>query len=200
MKYLFILFILIPFLSYGQLSSPIKTDAGEQPVMLNTSDAALRAVWLCTNATTGEGKWSRGRTSFLATTPAERNITQGTISNLVYATVVTNDGLTYDTNTGQVTLPVGRWIVGVTLMSKNYLDPASFIQPVIEKNDAPVIYGQWMNGSTVLGYYLPVSLSTALSSDGDDKVNAAARGGGEIGTTNANDSSINQFWIEFQGE
>jgi len=48
----------IPFLSFGQLSSPIKTDGNEQPVMRTTAGATNGAMYICTNQATGEGKWS----------------------------------------------------------------------------------------------------------------------------------------------
>lgn len=147
----------------------------------------------------GQGTWRRGRTSFFATAPAERTITSGGISNIVYATVVTNDALTYDTATGEVTLPIGRWVIGATIAHKNFTDAGSFVQPIIEKNGSTVAYGQWINGN-VSGYYLPVSIFTVISSDGDDTVNVAARAAGNYGATNLTDTTINQFWIEFQGE
>jgi hypothetical protein len=147
----------------------------------------------------GQTKWSRGRTSFFATAPAERIITAGNTSNMVYATIVTNDGLTYDTGTGEVTLPIGHWIVGAVVAHKTYTDVNSGIQAIIEKNNSAYVYSAWVIGNS-LGYYLPAAIDTSIYSDGDDKVNAAARGGGTYGATNYSDSTINQFWIEYQGE
>ena len=120
---LLFLMLLVPLLSYGQLSSPIKTDGNEQPVMQTTTGATNGATWICTNQATGQGKWS-SPVGFHAYLTSTFNFTNGTVRTVSYTTETYDYGNNWDGTT--FTAPVkGEYFIIVHAYWEGVVSPLS---------------------------------------------------------------------------